>query len=136
MFLIIYLLLHLSSASLLEKQKPPKSKNQNNKQTKTTIHAQQQVKVPFWEHKISRNCSAAARGQGLKSGPIADFSHSSNLKQDKMNIDQQKEQTKIQNLNDEKNIRTSVLLWYTLIKYPSSTHGSNYMTKPPRNKEL
>lgn len=47
MFLIIYLLLHLSSASLLEKQKPPKSKNQNNKQTKTTIHAQQQVKVPF-----------------------------------------------------------------------------------------
>ena len=47
MFLIIYLLLHFSSASLLQKQKPPKIKNQNNRQIKTTIHAQQQVKVPF-----------------------------------------------------------------------------------------
>ena len=54
-----------------------------------------------------------------------------------MNINQQKEQTIIQNLNDEKHTRTSVLLWYTLkIKYPSSIHGSKYMTKPPRNKEL
>lgn len=63
MFLIIYLLLHFSSASLLQKQKPPKSKNQNNRQTKTTIHAQQQVKVPFWEHKVSRNYSAEAQGK-------------------------------------------------------------------------
>lgn len=77
-------------------------------------------------------------GQVLNFGLITDFSHSSNLKQDKTNINEQKKQTKIQNLNDDKkNTGTSVLLWYTpKIKYPNSIHGSNYMTKPPKSKEL
>lgn len=124
MFVTTFLLLHFSSASLLQKQKPPKAKKQQNK-THTIIHAQHKVKVPNLRTEGQQKLQCWSTGT-FWIWPDYRFYHSSisNFKT------KQNKQTQIQSLSeDKKNTGTSIILWYTpKIKYPNSIHGSNGKT--------